>query len=282
MKLFYCMSLLSVLFFPNKNQLVNNNTIISYTISDSLPRLPETPNVKRGWVGQYVYTVKLNGRGTQPKPYAYYVNYDRIHTGYVELTSEVKGAIRANAPDRYNEQRWESWIPQGSKKSWSYINDSLHQLTVITADQCCLTPHDNFRITKAGSATALQEGVTHGYDLQIDYSTGNYILSMPLVRCDAQQTEIWYVNKEAKPKNNYLRNVNETKTGEFKTYGYFNPMDTIMGLVSRGQKEIVIRRSATLTYSEFLYTDAKGKNIYITPAAKGTVDFILTLKRVGN
>jgi hypothetical protein len=232
-------------------------------------------------VGQFLYTVKLNGRGTQPKPYSYYVNYDRIHTGYVELTSEIKGAIRANSPDKDNAQRWESWIPQGSKKSWSYINDSLHQVTVITPDDCCLTPHDNFRTTKAGSSTALKEGITHGYEIQIDYNTGRYILSIPRVRCDAQQIEIWKVNKDARPKNNYLRNVNDTTNAEFKTYGYFNPHDTIMGSINRGQKEIIIRRTASISYSEYLYHGAKGA-VYITPASKGTVEFVLTLKRVGN
>ncbi|MBX9784127.1 MAG: hypothetical protein K2X48_12630 [Chitinophagaceae bacterium] len=281
MKLFSFIAAFTFLFLANKEQPVTTSKHFSFATNDTLPSLPEPPNVKRGWVGQFLYTVKLNGSGNQPKPYSYYVNYDRIHTGYVELSSEIKGAMRANAPDRYNEQRWESWLPQGSKKSWSYINDSLHQVTVITSDQCCLTPHDNFRTTKAGSVTQLKEGVTHGYDLQIDYSTGAYILSMPLVRCDAQQIEIWKVNKDAKPKNNYLRNVNDTTTGEFKTYGYFNQMDTIMGTISRGQKEIVIRRTSTITYTEYLYTDTKGKNISITPPSKGTVEFVLTLRRAG-
>jgi hypothetical protein len=282
MKLFSIISILSVLFFANKEQVVYHNKVTHHTANDSLPQLPEAPNVKRGWVGQFLYIVKLNGRGTQPKPYSFYVNNDRIHTGYVELSREVKGAIRVNMPDRYNEQRWESWIPQGRKKSWNYINDSLHQVTVITSDQCCLTPHDNFRTTKAGSKFSLKEGVCHGYDLQIDYSTGTYILSMPIVNCSAQQIEIWKVNKDAKPKNNYLRNVNETTTGEFKTYQYFNAMDTIMGTISRGQKEIVIRRTSTIVYEEYLYHDAKGKAVYITPSAKGTVEFVLRLKRVGD
>jgi hypothetical protein len=280
MKLFSFISIFSVLFFAGKEQIVVHNKMIHHTFNDSFPVLPEPPTVKRGWVGQFLYTVKLNGRGTQPKPYSYYVKYDRIHTGYVELTSEIKGAIRANAPDKYNAQRWESWIPQGSKKSWNYINDSLHQVTVITSDDCCLTPHDNFRITKAGSRTALKEGITHNYEIQIDYSTGSYILSMPLVRCDAEQIEIWYVNKDAKPKNNYLRNVNDTSTGEFKINGYFNPHDTIMGSITRGQKEIVISRTAPISYSQYLYHGAKGA-VYITPVSKGTVEYTLTLKRIG-
>jgi hypothetical protein len=282
MKLLSIISLFSFLLFLKKEESVGNNKTINQTFGDSLPLLPEESNVKRGWVGQFLYKVKLNGRGTQPKPYSYYVNYHRIHTGYIELSSEIKGAMRTNTPDRYNEKRWESWIPQGSKKSWNYINDSLHQVTVITSDQCCLTPHDNFRIIKAGSVSQLKQGITHGYDLQIDYNTGTYILSMPIVRCNAQQTEIWYVNKDAKPKNNYLRNVNETSTEEFKTYGYFNAHDTIMGYISRGQKEIVIRRTASIYYEEYLYHDAKGKAVNITPSTKGTVEFILTLKRVGN
>jgi hypothetical protein len=281
MKLFYIICFLPFLSFPSKKVVINDTNSYVKTIIDTMPKLPDAANVANGWVGQYVYTVKLNGRGTQPKPYSYYVNFDRIHTGYVELVTQRKLAIRANSPDRYNEQRWESWIAKGSKKSWNYVNDSVHQVTVITSDRCCLTPHDNFRTIKAGSLSKLKQGVTHGYDLQIDYSNGTYVLSMPIARCDAQQVDIWRVNKEAKSKNNYLRNVNDTTIEEFKTYTYFNEMDTIMGTFTRGQKEIAIRRTSSITYKEFLYHDAQGKPIYITPFAKGTTEFVLTLRKVG-
>ncbi|XVJ67419.1 MAG: hypothetical protein HEQ40_15085 [Lacibacter sp.] len=286
MKLIPCISLFTLLVIMNRNDLILNSRSYTKTIDslqkDSLPPLPPAPQIKQGWVGTFQYKVQMKGGGNQPKPYSYFVNYNRVHTGYLELTRDVKGAIRVNQPDKYNAQRWESWIPEGSKKSWNYVNDSLHEVTVITADLCCLTPHDHFRTTRAGSTTAWQQGVLHGYDLQIDYTTGSFILSMPLVTCDALFTERWYVNKDAKAKNKYLRNVNESGKQEFKTYQLFNSNDTLMGSFQKGQQEIVLRRTEPLTYKSYLWYDLKkGVDLYITPFVKGTVEFELRLKRVG-
>lgn len=73
----------------------------------------------KGWVGQYVYEIKFEGRQSL-KPWKFDHLYDikinRVHTGFVELTSEVRGAIRTNQPDKNNGARWESWIPIGTKK----------------------------------------------------------------------------------------------------------------------------------------------------------------------
>lgn len=249
---------------------------------DSLPPLPPPAQIKRGWLGTFQYKIQMKGGGNQPKPYSYFVNFNRVHTGYMELTREVKGAIRVNQPDKNNAQRWESWMPEGSKKSWNYVNDSLHEVTVITADPCCLTPHDHFRTTRTGSSTQWKQGLLHNYDLQIDHTTGSFILSMPLVSCDAQFTERWYVNKDAKAKNKYLRNVADSGKTEFKTYQCFNDNDTLMGRLERGQNEIIIRRTGPLTYKSFLWHDEKKGDLYITPFVKGTVEFELRLTRVGN
>jgi hypothetical protein len=246
----------------------------------SLPPLPPPPAIKRGWVGTFKYTVQMKGSGNQPKPYYYFVNFNQIHTGYIEFTHQAKVAIRVNQPDKYNAQRWESWTPIGRKKSFNYINDSLYEITVITADQCCLTPHDHYRISKAGSATEWKEGVSHGCDIQMDYTTGTYILSMPQIICEAQFNEIYKVNKDAKPKNNYLRNVNDSGKVNYKTSSLFNSMDTLMGTIQRGQKEIIIRRTAPITYKSYLWHDGK-KELYITPFVKGTVVFEMHIKRLG-
>jgi hypothetical protein len=275
----------SILFF-----IINSSSFVFHPVSptagkqtlqkDSLPPLPPPPSIKRGWVGTFKYTVQMKGSGNQPKPYYYFVNFNQIHTGYIELTREIKGTLRVNQPDQYNKQRWESWIPEGRKKSLNYVNDSLYEITVITSDQCCLTPHDHYRTARAGSITEWKEGVLHGCDLQMDYTTGTYILSMPQIICEAAFTEIYKINKDAKPKNNYLRNVNDSGKVDYKTTSLFNSMDTIMGTIQRGQKEIVIRRTAPITYKSYLLHDGK-KELYITPFVKGTVVFELSLKRVG-
>jgi hypothetical protein len=248
----------------------------------SLPPLPAEPAIKRGWVGTFKYTVRMKGSGNQPKPYYYFVNFNQIHTGYIEFTHQAKVPIRVNQPDQYNAQRWESWTPIGRKKSYNYVNDSLFEITVITSDPCCLTPHDHYRIARAGSHKEWKEGVSHGCDLQMDYTTGTYILSMPRIICEAQFTEIYKVNKDAKPKNNHLRNVNESGKVNYKTSSLFNAMDTLMGTIKRGQTEIVIHRTAPITYKSYLWHDAQKGELYITPFVKGTVVFEMRIRRVGD
>lgn len=250
-------------------------------MADSLPPLPPPPPMNNGWMGTYSYVVKLEGSGNQPKPYSYYVKFHRVHTGYVVLERLVKGAIRVNQPDKYNEQRWESWINVGSKKSFNMVNDSLHEVTVITSDPCCRTPHDHYRTMRAGSSTAWQEGFSSSPDLQIDHQTGTFIFSMPTPSIEVEYRDIWRIAKDVKASNNYVRDVDENGKTEFKTYASFNDMDTLMGQFSKGQREIQLRRTGTITYTDLLWEEPGGKKITIQPASKGTVEFRLTLKRIG-
>jgi hypothetical protein len=254
--------------------------MLAPAMADTLPPMPKAPEIKNGWLGTYTYTVKLKGSGNQPKPYSYYANFHRVHTGFVEFTREVRGAIRVNQPDKYNKDRWESWLSNGTKKSWNYINDTLKAVSVITSDACCRTPHDHLRVIRAGDAKNWKEGFTHNMDLQIDHMTGTYILSVPLATTDAQDHEQWKVRKDVVSKNNYLRDVDETRTMTFKTYQQLNEADTIMGTFQKGQKEIVINRNAPFIYEELLWHDDNGKAVFITPKSTGTIEFKLVLKRI--
>jgi hypothetical protein len=259
----------------------NDNRQALRTITrDSLPPLPPVPEIKKGWIGTYTYTVRLRGSGNQPKPYSFYAHFHRVHTGFVELTREYRSAIRVNQPDKYNADRWESWIRTGSKKSWNYVNDTLKAVTVITSDACCRTPHDHINIIRAGDARNWQIGETHNYDLQIDHLTGTYILSVPVSTVKAEEHDVWKVNKDAKIKNNILRDVDEKKTKDFGTSGYVNAADTVMGTFKKGQKEIRINRVFPYSYSDFLWHEANSKPLYITPEAKGTIEFTLVLRKV--
>lgn len=247
---------------------------------DSLPPMPPEPKIGKGWIGTYTYTVRLRGSGNQPRPYSFYAHFNRVHTGFLELTREIRSAILVNQPDKYNEQRWESWIRTGSKQSWNYVNDTLTAVTVITSDACCRTPHDHMNIIRAGDARSWQVGETYNYDLQIDHVTGTYILSLPLAKTKADMHDVWKVNKDAKIKNSYLRDVDEKSTKEFGTSGYINAMDTVMGTFKKGQKEIVIRRTSPMSYTDFLWQDDQGKVISITPAARGTIELNIVLRKV--
>lgn len=250
------------------------------TMEDTLPPMPKPPTIKNGWLATYTYTVKVKGSGNQPKPYSYYVNFHQVHTGFVELIREYRGAIRVNQPDKYNKERWESWIPIGMKKSWNYINDTLKAVTVITSDVCCRTPHDHLRVIRAGDTNNWKEGLTHNMDLQIDYETGTFIISMPLAKTDAEDHETWKVRKDVVPKNNYLRDVDEKRTINFKVNQQLNKEDTLMGTFTKGQKDIRIQRTVPYYYDEFLWNDTNGKPVFITPRVTGTITFSLVVKRI--
>jgi hypothetical protein len=249
---------------------------------DSLPPLPPAPQIKRGWVGSFTYVVRLRGSGNQPKPYWYQISQNRTHGGYIELTSEIKGAIRVNQPDKNNAERWESWIPTGTKRSWNLVNDSLHAFTVITSDACCRTPHDHFNYVRAGDARQWKEGRTHGYDLQIDRINGSFILSAPQIECEAELRDIWKVDPNVKAQKSYLRDVDEKKNKAFLSSGYLNNQDTLMGSITAGQKEISIKRTMPIEFREFLWHESGGKNLYIEPRATGVIEFTLSIRRVGN
>jgi hypothetical protein len=260
--------------------------IINKTQKDSLPAVPYQPSIKRGWVGQYVYELNFTGKGNKPAPFMYNVSINRLHTGFVELSNEIRGAIRVNQPDKNNATRWESWIAEGKKPSWNYVNDTVNQVTVITSDKCCRTPHNHQFTVTTGSKEILTKGETHYVDLQIDRQTGTWILSVPKTIFKADMWDKW--NVAGKKLNNYIREIEEnTKGKDMKLQEVGDDLqglktwDTITGIIKPGQREIVIRRSIPLVYKHYLWHTDNGTEVFITPAVKGKMEFILTLKRVG-
>lgn len=270
-----------LLFLAGPSGVATDRTGFRHPPADSFPPLPPAPVVKRGWAGTFTYTVRLSGGGNRPRPYSLFASFNRLHRGYLELTREIKSPIRVNQPDKDNARRWESWIPVGRKTSWNFLNDSLSAVTVITSDPCCRTPHDHIRTAKAGSPREWQTGELHNYNLQIDYETGTYILSLPLVRFQTQVNETWRRSRLATDKSKVIRNKQETFQHDFSNAGYLNPMDTLMGRFSPGQEEIVIRRTASLEYTDFLWHDIQGRPVHISPSARGQVILELVLRRTG-
>ncbi len=267
---------------------ITQNSFTTTTVfADSLPIIDYAPLVKRGWVGQYVYRLNYKGKGNMPAPFRYDVSYNRVHTGFVELSREINAAIRVNQADKNNATRWESWIAEGKKPSWNNVHDSIQQVTVITSDKCCRTPHNHQLIVTTGSNEAYTKGETYFADLQIDRQTGTWILSVPKTMFKADLWEQWKV--VGKKLNNYIREKEENMKGKnmklqdvgddlqgMKTW------DTITGIIKPGQREIILRRSIPLAYSHYLWHTDNGKEVLITPVAKGSMEFTLTLKRVGD
>jgi hypothetical protein len=237
-------------------------------------------------VGQYVYRVQFRGQGNRPAPYRYEFAFNHVHTGFAELTREMRGAIRVNQPDKYNTTRWESWIGEGRKKCWSYLADTVREVTVITSDPCCRTPHSFTFYANAGRPTQLLESPASSIDLQIDWQTGSWTLAVPDFQVKTQVYEKWDVYDKKLQKNNHIRVKEETREVEARL-GLMNTAlalpDTLQGRIRPGQTEIVIKRKIPLTYKSYLWHDlAKGQEVYITPLAQGFLDVELTLRRVKN
>ena len=253
---------------------------------NSLPLLPYQPSVKRGWVGQYVYELNFRGKGNKPAPFMYNVSYNRLHTGFVELSNEVRGAIRVNQPDKNNTIRWESWIAAGRKPSWNYVKDTITEVTVITSDDCCRTPHNHYLTVTSGNKETLTKGETHYVDLQIDRQSETWILSVPKTVFKANLYEKW--NVLGKKLNNYVRETEENMNGEdLKLKELYDlkglaDWDTVQGTIKPGQREIMIRRSIPLEYKHYLWHTNDGREVFITPVVKGELQFRLLLKRVGD
>jgi hypothetical protein len=266
--------------------LVAVGLLLSFAHQDSLPVVPYQPQVKNGWVGQYVYRVRFRGKGNQPAPFRYEVSFNHVHTGFAELSREIRGPLKVNQPDRYNQERWESWIATAKGRGWSYLADTVKEVTVITSDNCCLTPHNFTFYAQAGSRQQLTESPVSSIDLQIDWQTGTWTLSLPNFQVKTQVYEKWNVFDKKLQKNNYIRVKEETREVE-GGIGLMNTAlalaDTLQGQIRPGQTEIVIRRKIPLTYKSYLWDDAKtGKPVHITPLATGFMDFALTLRRVKN
>lgn len=85
-------------------------------------------------MGQYVYELHFwdslyHKNGKYEK--RLWVRTDQTKSGYLEFSTEVKGAIRVNQPDKYNPQRYQSWIRSGTSYGWSKINDTVKRTDPI-------------------------------------------------------------------------------------------------------------------------------------------------------
>jgi len=250
---------------------------------DSLPSIPYQPTMKNGWVGQYVFRVQFRGKGNRPAPHRYDVSFNHIHTSYAELSREIRYPIRVNQPDKNNNSRWESWIAEGKKKSWNYIADTIKEVTVITSDKCCRTPHNFIYYATAGSSAHLKLGDASSIDLQIDWQTGTWILSLPGFAVKTAVYEKWNVYDKKLQVNNYIRIKEENYEPEIGLeYEKFFPKlrDTLQGFIKPGQKVLEIKRTFPVTYKSYLWDNRE--EVYITPFSKGVIEFELILCRINN
>jgi hypothetical protein len=245
-----------------------------------LPKIDYKPNINKGWVGQFVYQLNFEGStgfGTGNTRVFYYVKINRTNTGYVELPTEVKGAIRKNQPDKNNAQRYESWIRKGSSKCWN-MHDELDSAITPTASM----PDWNItgRYEKYNRYTTNSnwvEGWISNVDLQIDHVTGRYSFAVPYVEYNLEGDE-WGTSITYKPekKEPFQRKTHCSKNGNYLVFGEWRTM--LDSTFKEGQTEIVIRQRIPVMLEQT--TTQKGKPIKL-PVKKGFMDFYLVLKRVG-
>jgi hypothetical protein len=247
----------------------------------NLPEIDYKPSITNGWVGQYVYELHFNGKSSLKTakgevPY-YRIKTDRIHTGYVEFPTEIRGAIRSNQPDKYNKERYESWIRKGSSKSWSKVVDTIKtiQYTGRMGDIVHTgTMETNYARNSNGSWI---EGWLSGCDMQIDHTAGLYSFSLPAVAFEIEE-DIWGVETSFKPeKKEPFQQKNKVRLSNTNTtYLHFDVPEFITDTFQKGQKEIVIRKRIPVLLQQ---TTTQGTKDIKLPAVKGFMDFYLVLKK---
>lgn len=243
-----------------------------------LPEIPYKPAIKKGWVGQFVYTLRFNdstGTGKGKNKVYYHVIVNRTNSGYVEFPTEIRGAIRSNQPDKNNVQRYESWIGSGTKNAWSK-HDEIDTVIVPTAllgrDGITGQLQKYYRYT---SDSNWIKGFISNTDLQIDHVTGKYSFAVPLVDYTLEGTETMMetVYSPAK-KNTSNRKDNKQQRLTNLSYLSFGEWNLLEGSFKEGQQEIIIRQRIPVLLDQS-YNDKK------LPVKKGFMEFYLVLKKVG-
>jgi hypothetical protein len=243
------------------------------------------PTAANGWVGQYVYELKFNdstsvGKGKHRKYRHVIIN--RTNTGFVELTMKAKGAIRSNQPDKYNEQRYESWINQGSKTSWNkhnYIDTAIDPSATMLAavDNPDAVTGRMEKYSYYSSGDNWLKGRQDGTDLQIDYTTGKYSFIVPTPSYEIEGDETM-VKINYKPEKREVIPKKEKRKFDAPNSLFLNMGEwyILEGVFTQNQKEIIIRERIPLT----LYvTMEQGTKTVKSAEKKGFVDFYLVLRR---
>lgn len=244
----------------------------------NFPTLDYKPNIKKGWVGQFVYQLHFNDStgGGKGKDRAYYhLIIDRINSGYVELSSEVRGAIRSNQPDKNNVERYESWISSGTKNSWSKHDEIDTVIVPVGVNGSLAIVGRSEKYSRYTSGDNWIKGWIVNTDMQIDHTTGRYSFAVPKVAYNLEVDET-VVEFTFKPEKKDVRNRKENQTfgSPNATYLILGNWDLLEGSFKKGQQEIIIRERIPVTL-EPSHNDKK------LPAKKGFVDFYLVMKRIG-
>jgi hypothetical protein len=264
--------------------LLLHTVVLSQTLPDiKMPDIEYKPSLTKGWVGQYVYEMHFEGKSSLKSakgevPY-YRIKSDRIHTGYVEFPTEVRGAIRSNQPDKNNTERYESWIRKGSSKSWSKISDSIKTIQ-FTGRMGDIVQTGTMETNYARNSNENWiTGWMDGCDMQIDHTTGLYNFTLPGASFEIEE-DIWGVETTFKPatKKPFQRKNKIRLSNANTTYLHFELPDEITGPFQKDQREIVIRKRIPVLLQQ---TTTQGTKDIKLPPAKGFMDFYLVLKKLG-
>lgn len=247
----------------------------------TFPTLPYSPKIKKGWVGQYVYEIRFEGKSsglTGVNETFYSVKVNNQHSGFIEFPTEVRGAIRVNQPDKNNVTRWESWIRSGSSKSWSNVDlliQTKEPTASMTSDAINGKLEKTFRIASDGNWA---EGWMENADLQIDHTEGKYSFAVPFVTYKQAGTEK-QVKTVYKPLKVDSLTREMSSSHDFRDLIYVQKTDwnLVEGSFTEGQQEIIIRKRIPLLLQQSV--SRGGKDIKLS-AAKGYMDFYMVLKKI--
>lgn len=245
-----------------------------------MPDIPYKPSVTKGWVGQYVYQINFDGKssGKSGAQEVYFsVAADCTYSGFIEFPTLVKGAIRRNQPDKYNETRWESWIRSGTSTSFSKVEVKAKSQVPYAATPTSGITGSLQKTTTFSSAGNWVKGWMSNSDLQIDHTEGKYSFAVPFVDYDlAGGTEQRIITTFSTGKKDSVTSEISSRH-DFRDYIHFNTgtnWELLTGSFKEGQTEIIIRERIPFVLQQT-------NNGVKLSAAKGFMDFYMVLKRVG-
>jgi hypothetical protein len=239
------------------------------------PELEYKPSITTGWVGQYVYELHFwdsiyHKSGKYEK--RLWVRTDQTMSGYIEFPTEVKSAIRVNQPDKYNAQRYQSWIRSGTSYAWVKIIDTLKRTEPLGVLGDLTVTGKKETTTAFSSKGQWIKGRLGGADMQIDYTTKKYSLSPPAVSFEIEGTE-WGQETYFNPAKKVPINRSVQYNGSYISLKEMP--DFFEGDFEEGQKEITIRKRIPVTINMEVGSGSSTKLL----TKKGFLDFYLVLRK---
>lgn len=209
-----------------------------------LPTLLATAALVPNWTGEFVMTIKGQGRATGASPNFGTWKIDREARGSIALTKNRKGAGIARTPDSYNEERYEFWIAESRTPVKMRINDKVTIYGPLFSPKEIRDDLYLFQCPMQDSHGEWAEGKVGSPILQFDYQEGKFLFEAPRIYAKARN---YFQRKFVKGPKKWTDTkpiVRDETELEFEITGALNHSDWYhqSGKFQKDQTEIVLTR----------------------------------------